>query len=452
MQNRLNFLTENSLAFRVFLFSLVAKFLLAFFLPVVGDESYYFVWGQNLQLSYFDHPPAVAWLTWISNQIYQILPLSWSGLSIRIPFIALSSLTYLVWLKAYLLENHNDDNIHYFTILYFLNPLLGVGGIFATPDVPLIFFWSMAYYAILKIRSSQSIRWYSILGISLGLGFCSKYHIVILPISIVASLFFLRDLKSIQLRKLIYTIVFGFLFSLPVLIWNYQNDWSSFLFQLNHGLNAQKNYDIVWTLSYLLGQILLFNPIVLYYVIKNIKKSLTRNVALSQWFFFIFSSFKALVEANWPVTSHAQALVSLKADFKQFFKISLIYWCVIWLAFLGYGLSSSGEKKFTRFPQSHAAQEIYDLTKDFRPLFGPTYQMASLMHVISNEPIFKLADLSRHDFYDSLKASKPPINIKKFYVLKYVETDWPGWTGSYRRVKAMSIEKYDLELYELAYE
>ena len=452
MQNRLNFLTENSLAFRVFLFSLIAKFVLAFLLPVVGDESYYFVWGQNLQLSYFDHPPAVAWMTWISNRIYQFLPISWHSLSIRLPFIFISSLTYIIWLKAYVFEKNNGDSIHRFTILYFLNPLLGVGGIFATPDVPLIFFWSMAYYAILKIRSTQSKLWYSVLGVSLGLGFCSKYHIVILPISIIVSLFLLKDLKSIHFKKLIYTIAFGFLFSMPVLIWNYQNGWSSFRFQLNHGFNAQKSYDVMWTLSYLLGQIFLFNPIILFYVIKDVKKSLTKNVALSQWVFFILSSFKALVEANWPVTSHAQALTSMRADFKKYFKISLAYWCVIWLALLVYGFSSFGDKKLTLFPQSHSAQEIYNLTKTYRPLFGPTYQMASLMHVVSNEPIFKLADLSRHDFYDSLHDSKPSTDVKKFYVLKYIITNWPGWTDSYRRIKVLSIEKYNLELYELTYE
>lgn len=452
MQNRLNFLTKNSFVLRVFIFSLIAKFTLAYLLPIVGDESYYLVWGQYLQLSYFDHPPAVAWLTWISNQLYTVFPLSWYWLSIRLPFIVLSSLTFLVWLKAYLFEQKDEENAGAFTALYFLNPLVGLGGIFATPDVPLLFFWSIAYYAILKIRGTQSVKWYSILGVSLGLGFCSKYHIVVLPISMIISLFFLKDLKSIQIKKLIYTVVFGFIFSLPVVIWNYQNEWVSFLFQLNHGFNAQKSYNYMWTVSYLLGQIFLFNPILLFYIFKNVRHSLSKNVALSQWGFFVFSSFKAIVEANWPTTSHAHGLASIKKDFKPYFKASLIYWCTIWLIILGFIVSPISTKKLVNIPQSYSAKEIYDLTKNYRPLFGPTYQMSSLMHAISNEPIYKLDALSRIDFYDSLKESLPSYEMEKFYVLKYSQTSWPEWTDEYHMVKVMDLPKYDLELYELSYE
>ncbi len=452
MQNRSNFLTKNSFALRVFLLFLIAKFTLAYLLPVVGDESYYLVWGQHLQLSYFDHPPAVAWLTWISNQLYSIFPLSWYWLSIRLPFIVVSSLTFFVWLKAYLFEQKAEANVNQFTILYFLNPLVGLGGIFATPDVPLLFFWSISYYFILKIRATQLTRWYSFLGVSLGLGFCAKYHIVVLPISIIIALFFLKDLKSIQIKKLIYTVIFGFIFSLPVVIWNYQNEWTSFLFQLNHGFNAEKNYNYMWTLSYLAGQIFLFNPIILFYLFKNVKKSLAQNVAFSQWGFFVFSSFKAIVEANWPVTSHAQGLLGIKTDFRKYFKVSVIYWTLLWLIVFGFIVSPISTEKLVRIPQSYSAQEIYNLTKAYRPLFGPTYQMASLMHTVSNEPIYKLDGLSRHDFYDSLKESLPSEDMKKFYVLKYMQTTWPDWVDDYKIEKVLDLPKYELELYELSYE
>lgn len=452
MQSRLNFLSKNSFVLRVFLFSLVAKFTLAYLLPIVGDESYYLVWGQHLQLSYFDHPPAVAWLTWISNQLYNVFPLSWYWLSIRLPFIVLSSVTFLIWLKAYLFEQNEENSIQQFTILYFLNPLVGLGGIFATPDVPLLFFWSIAYYSILKIKATQSIKWYSILGISLGLGFCSKYHIVILPLSVLVALFFLKDLKTIQIKKLFYTILFGFIFSLPVVIWNYQHEWSSFLFQLNHGFSTQKKYDVIWTISYFFGQILLFNPVVLFYLIKEVKQSLSKNIAFTQWGFFIFSSLKAVVEANWPVTSHAQGLLSLKKDFKKYFKASVIYWSVLWLTILGFIISPTSTDKLVRIPQSYSAQEIYNLTKKYRPLFGPTYQISSLLHAISNEPIYKLDDLSRHDFYDSLKQSLPSDDMEVFYVLKYTQTTWPDWIDDYKIEKVLDIPKYELELYKVSYE
>ena len=208
----------------------------------------------------------------------------------------------------------------------------------------------------------------------------------------------------------------------------------------------------MWTVSYLSGQIFLFNPIILFYLFKNVRNSVSKNIALVQWTFFISSSFKAVVEANWPMTSHAQGLLSIRSDFKKYYKASVIYWCVIWIILISFIVSPFSTRHLVRIPQSYSAQEIYSLTKNYRPLFGPTYQMASLMHAISNEPIYKLDGLSRHDFYDSLKDSLPTHEMEKFYVLKYVKTNWPEWTDDYKIKKVLDIPKYDLQLYEVSYE
>lgn len=34
------------------------------------DEAYYWYWSKNLQLAYFDHPPAVAWLIRAGTAIF----------------------------------------------------------------------------------------------------------------------------------------------------------------------------------------------------------------------------------------------------------------------------------------------------------------------------------------------------------------------------------------------
>ena len=35
--------------------------------PPIGDEAYYWMWGQKLDWSYFDHPPLHAWLLRLSR-------------------------------------------------------------------------------------------------------------------------------------------------------------------------------------------------------------------------------------------------------------------------------------------------------------------------------------------------------------------------------------------------
>jgi hypothetical protein len=272
---------------------------------------------------------------------------------------------------------------------------------------------------------------------------------VLLPLSILVSLFLMKDLKIIQLRKLGLTFLFGFIFCLPVLIWNYQNEWSSFMFQLNHGFNAPR-FNASWPVTYIAGQILLFNPIIVYYILKNVKSSLSKNIALTQWGFFSLSSLKALVEANWPITSHAQGLAALDSGFKAYFKASVIYWVVIWFTLLGLLFTPFGQKKFNRLPQTVAAGEIYELTKDYRPLYGPTYQMSSLLQLISNEKILKVQHLSRFDLYDSIQKEEP--KEATFYALKYTNTDWPEWFLKFKIESIKTIPKYELELFKVSRE
>ncbi|KOR27793.1 hypothetical protein TI03_06155 [Achromatium sp. WMS1] len=38
-------------------------------LPLGLDEAYYWYWSQYPDLSYFDHPPLLAWLMWISTNL-----------------------------------------------------------------------------------------------------------------------------------------------------------------------------------------------------------------------------------------------------------------------------------------------------------------------------------------------------------------------------------------------
>ncbi len=48
----------------------VVHFWLSGYLPPAEDELYYWAWAKNLQWSYFDHPPMVAWLISFSTKIF----------------------------------------------------------------------------------------------------------------------------------------------------------------------------------------------------------------------------------------------------------------------------------------------------------------------------------------------------------------------------------------------
>ncbi|RME16471.1 MAG: hypothetical protein D6797_04435, partial [Bdellovibrio sp.] len=77
---------------RILLFSLLIKFVLALFLPLFPDEAYYWVWSHHLQLSYFDHPPFIAWLLTLGHPLENILQ------AVRWPAVIFGHLTLILWL------------------------------------------------------------------------------------------------------------------------------------------------------------------------------------------------------------------------------------------------------------------------------------------------------------------------------------------------------------------
>ena len=428
------------------------KILISYFTPIVGDEAYYWFWSQNLQLSYFDHPAMIAWILKISHEISKFVHIS-DSLGLRLSTIFISTYTFYIWSKIFNFENDKSkQSVFLFTCFYMLNPLLGFGGIIATPDIPLMLFWALSALTIKKIIQHHRSLDYALLGLFLGLGFCSKYHIVLFPITYLAYFLINKKISQFHLKKVVLSLLFGFIFSMPVLIWNYQNDFSSFRFQLSHGLGSSENisqYDWLWTTSYLLGQVIIFNPVLIYELIIRVKNNFSKSLSIYQWLFFIYSSFKAKVEANWPIVSHAQALQSLNYNNIKIVRWAFTYWIVVWLTIVGLFFTPLGQKKIQALPTSLTVEDIYPKIKSYSPLYGPTYQMSSLISLMTDLKVPKLPGLSRYDFFDAVIET--PID-PKFYVIKYESTSWPNQYNSYKKTKLESFEKYKLELYELVNE
>lgn len=439
-------LTKKDLSL-LFVLIVGAKTLASFFVPVVGDESYYWLWGQNIQLSYFDHPPMVSWLT-AASDIFSFLP-DW--IRVRSFFILLSTCSVFVWLKVF--QNSalvTRQTALLFILFYNLNPLLGLGGIFATPDVPLIFFWGCSFYFVLRILQTQKWLDYLLLGVFLGLGFCAKYHIVLFVPTVILYLGFSNQVRKINWKLLGFTLVGGLLFSLPVVIWNYQNDWESFLFQLNHGF-TRNQYNWLWTTSYLIGQILLFSPFLIYGLVRTWKKSEFSTLAFAQWAFFFYSSTKAPVEANWPIAAQAQGIAAL--DFKKLnLKLSIGYWIFIYAFLVIFVCSPFGQEKIRNVPNAAEIKRILPEILEYQPLYGPSYQISSLIHYLSGREVKKLPRLGRYDFYDRLQEIPTSPEVNKFYLLKHANTWWPEWTLKYKKTDIKKFKEYNLELILLSYE
>lgn len=404
---------------QLWLVSLFVKLVLSAFLPLSADEAYYWVWSQRLQLSYFDHPPMVAWLFSLGQFLEPLAN------AVRWPAVLLGHLTMVVW--YYLLKDRFPaDQVRWWMCLALFSPLLGFGSIIVTPDVPVVFFWSLSMLFFREALEKKSAVFYGALGAALGLGFCAKYHIVLFLPCIAFYLLIEKKWREVRWQSVPLTLLFGLLFCTPVLLWNYQNGFASFEFQLKHGLEKTV-YSYDWTLSYVLGQTAIIFPLVAWAALRA--KSHQRYLIYFAWIplsFFFLTSFRAVVEANWPIIAYP-AIFALAISHPRIRK-----WLPYYIGFNGVivlivvatlfvpSLRSINEK----ISEPYAFQELSEETKNFQPLYASSYQMAASLWYFSKTPVFKLKEISRYDFFDTLEERTP---TDDFYLAKKMSGDLPIW-------------------------
>jgi len=262
------------------------------------DEAYYWVWAQNPDLSYFDHPPLIAYSILISTKIFGN-----NELGVRFPAILYS---FLAGILIFLISGKEIYSV--LLALSFL--ILDVGGVITTPDTPLVLF-SLLFFFLMQNEK------FLLAGIALGLALLSKYQaILLLPLYI----FYLRkNLKN--LRFYLSPLIALFIF-IPVIFWNFEHQFTSFKFQLHHGYAGSLN--LSYPLKYILDTILVLTPplslVVVYFTIKKTIKLNNKLLLFMVWFpwtFFFISSFKGRPEANWPCISYAFLPALISWDYKK---------------------------------------------------------------------------------------------------------------------------------------
>ena len=193
---------------------------------LIPDEAYYWNYAQHMDLSFYDHPPMVAWLIWLGTAVFGN-----NEFGVRIGAF-ISGLVTMGYLCA-LARNLYDKSTGIRTLLLLaVLPFSFATGLLMTADAPLVAAWAATLYymerALIAGRGSAFLG----MGIAFGLGILSKYTLGLLGLA--ALLFVILDPEARRwLRRPHPYLAAGLallLFS-PVLIWNMEHQWASITFQ-----------------------------------------------------------------------------------------------------------------------------------------------------------------------------------------------------------------------------
>lgn len=291
----------------------VAKLVYLFFIPITPQEAYYWFYSQNLDWSYFDHPPMAAYSIWLGTNIFgnnifgvKFMAVVWYLLTSLLLYKTVSR-----YAQHYLPEQNKNQLAFLSVILLNLALFTHIYAITIVPDTPLIFFWLLVIYAVQERLISGNKNWWFLVGVALGLGLVSKYTAV----AIIGAVFFFF-LSSSKYRKELLSpypylaIIIGFVIFAPVIYWNYERGWASFLFQSAERADTVRSLRVTYILQLLGSQLFILTPLLFVYLFKSFSAVIRNwkakeNLHLYFWSAiiiiggFTLVSLTSLVKMNW---------------------------------------------------------------------------------------------------------------------------------------------------------
>ncbi len=268
--------------------SLVWRLSIAAAIGAGFDEAYYYSYSIRPALSYFDHPPFVGFLAGFFPYLTGVA----NPFTIRLGAILLFTVSGLL---IYFLAKQfgNERQAFYACTAFNVIPLFMLGaGTMVLPDAGLVFFWTLALLVLARMVRQQdfSVQNWMVAGLFTGFAMLSKYHGVLLGACVV--LFFLLRFPRRFLRPGPY--VFGlaaFLVFSPVIIWNVQNDFVSFVFQGGRAVGGSMSFDRFF--QALGGQAGYLTPFVffpLFYILFRVTRHAVKKRDVDPLFFAVFGA------------------------------------------------------------------------------------------------------------------------------------------------------------------
>jgi dolichol-phosphate mannosyltransferase len=213
-------------SFGIVAFAVLLRLIYIGIAQLIPDEAYYWNYAQHMDLSFFDHPPMVAWLIWFGTSIFGDNEF---GVRIGAFICGLVAMGYLYALSRNLYDKSTGIRA---VLLLTVLPLGFVTATLMTPDAPLMAAWAATlYYMERALIADQRWAWLG-MGIAFGLGILSKYTLGLLGLA--ALLFVVVDpgLRRWLRRPEPYlAAALALLLFSPVIAWNMENDWASIMYQ-----------------------------------------------------------------------------------------------------------------------------------------------------------------------------------------------------------------------------
>lgn len=262
----------------------------ASFLPLHPDEAYYWLYAQNLDWGYFDHPPMVA----VGIALFDWIP---GELGVRFSTVLWSTGTLFLF-QQWMKKKGEGPFPHWMWLLLF--PLVHAYGFVATPDAPLLFFGMAFWWWASRVAEKEKTTLVDgfVWGVIMAGLLYSKYHGILLIGFYGLTHRWVWKSRVWYLAGLVGAVLFA-----PHLWWQYQHDFPSLSYHLK-----ERNESFQWNFlgEYVLNSVLLFHPWIWWKMMKKgegatLEQRRWKAFTLLFFGFFLWSVGKGHVQPQWTL-------------------------------------------------------------------------------------------------------------------------------------------------------
>ena len=237
------------------------QLIIAWLLPITSDEAYFYLWGRYPDINYYDHPPMTGWVMALFSQLGHAIFFD------RL-FAVLSGLA-IAWGIHRLVRNglKAPEKARLITLAFLAAPL-HLLSVMVTTDTPLVLFTALSGFVFYRALQRRSNGLMLLSGALWGLAILSKYFAGLLLMGVCACLLFQK------VRGRLKYLVLWIAGALPCVAFhlyaNYLNCWTNVLFNVVNR-NKAMTWDPGGLVAFVLFQVYLATPWLLYYLIRNFK-------------------------------------------------------------------------------------------------------------------------------------------------------------------------------------
>ncbi|MFC1571030.1 glycosyltransferase family 39 protein [Candidatus Margulisiibacteriota bacterium] len=279
------------------------------YFPLIGDEAYYWMWTQHLELSYIAHPPMIAYVNFLLTGLFGN-----NEFIIRLGAIAIVGLiSWIIYRTGR--ELYGPGAAATAVIIFNLLPTFCGGGMFLVPQTILFLFWSLSFYILVLIVKHKKPAYWYLLGLTAGLGLLSDYIMALFFIGTLIYLLvdqqqrFWLTKKEPYLAAILSLIVFS-----PVIGWNLKLGFAPFLYWGGRMGEAIRIWDNL--LNFFGLQAVLYTlPIFIMTAIFVFRRKHAEGLLFSVFAAVVFLPFALVsplinVGGHWPATAYLPAILA----------------------------------------------------------------------------------------------------------------------------------------------